>query len=67
MHGTQQSGILDLKLADLVKDEKILKFAREKAKELLEIDPQLSLPENNQTALELKKAENRGRNWIEIS
>lgn len=67
MHGTQQSGILDLKLADLVKDEKILKFAREKATELLEMDPQLSLPENRQTALELKKSENRGRNWIEIS
>ena len=67
MYGTQQSGILDLKLADLVKDEKILKFAREKATELLEVDPHLSLPENKQTALELKKAENKGRNWIEIS
>lgn len=67
MHGTQQSGILDLKLADLVKDEKILKFAREKATELLEMDPHLTLPENKQTALELQKAENRGKNWIEIS
>lgn len=67
MHGTQQSGILDLKIADLVKDEKILKFAREKATELLEMDPNLSLPENKQTALELQKAENKGENWIEIS
>lgn len=67
MHGTQQSGILDLKLADLVKDEKILKFAREKATELLEMDPHLSLPENKQTAVALEKMENRSRNWIEIS
>ncbi len=67
MYGTQQSGILDLKIADLVKDEKILKFAREKAQELLKIDPYLTLPENKQTALELQKMENKNRNWIEIS
>jgi len=67
MHGTQQSGILDLKIVDLVKDEKILKFAREKAIELLQADPHLELPENKQTALELQKVENKGRNWIEIS
>ncbi|MCD6092288.1 MAG: ATP-dependent DNA helicase RecG [Bacteroidales bacterium] len=67
MHGTQQSGILDLKIADLVKDEKILKFAREKAIELLELDPHLSLPENKQTSIHLQKMENRSRNWIEIS
>jgi ATP-dependent DNA helicase RecG len=67
MHGTQQSGVLDLKLADLVKDEKILKFAREKVNELLEMDPHLSLAENKQTALELLKVENKGKNWIEIS
>lgn len=67
MHGTQQSGILDLKLADLAKDENILKFAREKASELLESDPYLSLAENKQTALELQKLENSSKNWIEIS
>jgi ATP-dependent DNA helicase RecG len=67
MHGTQQSGILDLKIADLAKDEKILKFAREKAIELLELDPHLSFTENKQTALELKKMEAKGKNWIEIS
>ncbi|RLD38075.1 MAG: ATP-dependent DNA helicase RecG [Bacteroidetes bacterium] len=67
MHGTQQSGILDLKIVDLVKDEKILKFAREKAIELLQADPHLELSENKQTALELQKVENKGRNWIEIS
>lgn len=67
MHGTQQSGILDLKLADIVKDEKILKFARQKAGELLELDPHLELPENKATDQHLQKIENRGKNWIEIS
>lgn len=67
MYGTQQSGVLDLKISDLVKDEKILKFAREKAIELLEMDPSLSLPENKLTAQELKRMENTERNWIEIS
>ncbi len=67
LHGTQQSGILDLKLADLVKDEKILKFAREKAQELLELDPTLSLPENKYTAEEVDKLGDKNQNWIEIS
>jgi ATP-dependent DNA helicase RecG len=67
MYGTQQSGVLDLKISDLVKDEKILKFAREKAIELLEMDPSLSLPENKLTAQELQRMENTERNWIEIS
>ncbi|MBN1650714.1 MAG: ATP-dependent DNA helicase RecG, partial [Bacteroidales bacterium] len=67
LHGTQQSGILDLRIADLVKDEKILKFAREKASELLELDPHLLLPENKETSIHLQKMENRTQNWIEIS
>ncbi|MDV7395929.1 DNA helicase RecG, partial [Arthrospira platensis SPKY1] len=44
--GTQQSGILDLKIADLVKDQEILSLARAKAFEILQKDPGLQLPEN---------------------
>lgn len=33
--GTQQSGVLNLQIADLVKDQDILKLARTKAIELL--------------------------------
>ena len=44
--GTKQSGILDFKLADLIKDNKILQYAREEALKLLEVDPNLDLPEN---------------------
>ena len=37
--GTQQSGILKLKIADLVKDHELLKIARDEAKSVLIKDP----------------------------
>lgn len=40
--GTQQSGVLQLKIADLLKDQEILKTARFYAQKILEIDPELS-------------------------
>lgn len=46
IQGTQQSGILNLHLADLVKDEKIMTAARADAKELLLDDPMLIKDEN---------------------
>ncbi len=44
LQGTQQSGILDLKIADLTQDEPILKYARDKARTLLQEDPELEQP-----------------------
>ena len=44
LQGTQQSGILDLKIADLTQDEPILKYARDKARNLLQEDPELEQP-----------------------
>lgn len=46
MMGTQQSGVLNLKIADLVKDQEILSLARTKAFEILHKDPGLQRPEN---------------------
>jgi ATP-dependent DNA helicase RecG len=40
--GTQQSGVLDLQLADLAKDGEILQLARAAAIDLLKKDPELS-------------------------
>ena len=40
--GTQQSGILKLKIADLVKDHELLKIARDEAKSVLINDPELN-------------------------
>ena len=44
--GTQQSGILNLKIADIVKDNDILKTARHYAIKTLKEDPTLEKPEN---------------------
>ncbi|NRA91743.1 MAG: ATP-dependent DNA helicase RecG, partial [Psychroserpens sp.] len=44
--GTQQSGVLNLKIANIVKDKAILETARYYAKKVLQIDPSLALPEN---------------------
>jgi len=44
--GTQQSGMLNLKIADIVKDNTILKSARYYASQLLKNDPNLEKPEN---------------------
>ena len=44
--GTQQSGVLQLKIADLVKDGETLKIARSYAQELLKQDPDLNKPEH---------------------
>jgi len=44
--GTQQSGILNLKIADIVKDNSILQSARNYASRLLKEDPNLSQEKN---------------------
>ena len=45
--GTQQSGVIDLKIADLVSDQKILIYARKIAKQILEDDKNLTKDKNN--------------------
>lgn len=44
--GTQQSGVLNLRIADIVKDKAILQQARFYAKQVLHSDPSLKNPEN---------------------
>ena len=45
--GTQQSGVIDLKIADLILDRKILTYARKFAKKILEDDKNLTKDKNN--------------------
>lgn len=45
--GTQQSGILALKIADLVKDQDLLQQARHLALRILKMDPNLEMPEHH--------------------
>lgn len=44
--GTQQSGILNLKIADIVADHQLLRVARQYAEEILKGDPDLLKPEH---------------------
>ncbi len=44
--GTQQSGILNLRIADIVKDNDILKTARYYVQRVLKEDPNLALPQH---------------------
>jgi len=67
IQGTQQSGILDLKIANLIKDEKILKYARDLATEILEEDPHLQLEKNKPITLHLAQIAAEQMNWSEIS
>jgi len=65
--GTQQSGELDLRIADLAKDGPLVALARDKAREILQDDPRL---ERSEHALLKKEAVKRLRdkpNWVEIS
>lgn len=46
MMGTQQSGVLNLRIADIIKDSEILKIARSYAIQVLKADPSLASEEN---------------------
>lgn len=65
--GTQQSGLLDLSIADLAKDQQILGLAREKAQQILEKDPNLQAPENQAIRAHYEKVAKRQQNWSRIS
>jgi len=64
LQGTQQSGLVGLKLASLVKDEKILRIAREFAHRTLTEDPELKKEENQPMVRHLQLNAN---DWGKIS
>ncbi len=66
IEGTQQSGITDLKVADLVADQQLLILARNSVQDIFARDPQLSLPENQVLQLALQ-TKNSGLSWEKIS
>jgi ATP-dependent DNA helicase RecG len=65
--GTQQSGIVDLKIANLLRDEKILKYARNLATEILDKDPHLDDPSNAMLAKTLNMLNKNQPDWGSIS
>ena len=65
--GTQQSGVLALKIADIVKDQEILKAARAYAIDLLKADPDLVQPEHQCVAYTLDQLQRHKNLWKYIS
>ncbi len=65
--GTQQSGILDLLIADLGKDSKILEIARQAAQEVLQDDPNLEKEHNFLIKQQVKSQRRSSLNWSRIS
>jgi ATP-dependent DNA helicase RecG len=65
--GTQQSGLLDLKIADLAKDQIMLSAARELALEILDEDDNLQLPKNSRIVEQLKSIRQKKTDWSKIS
>lgn len=65
--GTQQSGILHLKIADVVKDTFILTEARKEAKKLLDSDSDLLKPENSNIKNRNIELLQSSGNWSNIS
>jgi len=65
--GTQQSGVLQLKIADLVKDGETLKLARSYAQEVLRQDPELNHPDHKGVRLTLAAIFKFKNIWHHIS
>jgi len=66
MDGTRQSGLLDLKIADIRRDEKWLVLARKFAEATLESDPLFMKAENELIRMEMAKIPHRTV-WSKIS
>lgn len=67
LSGTQQSGVLNLKIADIIKDSQLLFLARNVAIEVLREDPDLALPKNKPLAMTYQKIITNRENWANIS
>ena len=67
MMGKQQSGVLNLKIADIVNDTHILKIAREIAIETLKKDPSLKSLENAPMSKAYQVLNRNGEIWSNIS
>ncbi|MBK7431603.1 MAG: ATP-dependent DNA helicase RecG [Bacteroidetes bacterium] len=65
--GTRQSGLLDLKLADLSRDAALVQRTRDIAIEILKADPQLSSSVNAGTRHELNEQIRKSGQWGRIS
>jgi ATP-dependent DNA helicase RecG len=65
--GTQQSGALDLLIADLSKDGELLKIARDEANQILLADPDLTKPQHATIRIQVESMKKTVVNWSRIS
>jgi ATP-dependent DNA helicase RecG len=65
--GTQQSGLVNLKIADLARDQHVLYAAREIVLELMDEDPHLQLPKNKVISVHLERLKSEKADWSRIS
>lgn len=65
--GTQQSGALDLLIADLSMDTQILQVARDAAQKILQSDPELTKSENRTIKQQIASMRKTVVNWSRIS
>ncbi|MFC7356982.1 ATP-dependent DNA helicase RecG [Jejudonia soesokkakensis] len=65
--GTQQSGVLNLRIADMIKDTEILKIARSYAMQTLKNDPNLHAEENKPIKVALSQLMKYKNIWNYIS
>ena len=65
--GTQQSGVVDLKIADIVKDGSILELSRASAISLLKNDPNLDDPANLAARRVLEERLRGREDWSKVS
>jgi ATP-dependent DNA helicase RecG len=65
--GTQQSGVLDLKISNLSKDSQIVTLAREMAKKMLSEDPNFEMPKNQILKIQIQKILRSKPNWGRIA
>ena len=67
LQGTQQSGVLDLKIASLVHDTNLITKTRNLGEEILQNDPTLSSPQNMLLKKQLEQIKKGKQNWGRIS
>jgi ATP-dependent DNA helicase RecG len=67
LHGTMQSGVMDLKIADLAQDGQILQVARTAAQTVLNEDPELKEEKNKMIANHLLVEGKNRQGWAKVA
>ena len=65
--GTQQSGVMNFRLASIAKDQRLLEQARSAALAVLQVDENLALPENALLVDQLRALDEQEANYSRIS